>query len=67
MVGPSKLFIFQDVRVLIKGFGGFPMLAIEFIVFACYPPRSETSHDGGLVDLFPESHKSSELSAIVDC
>jgi hypothetical protein len=43
------------------------MLAIKFIAFACYPLRSESSHDGGLVDLFPESHKSSELSAIVDC
>jgi hypothetical protein len=27
------------------------MLAIEFIAFACYPPRSETSHDGGIVGL----------------
>ena len=56
-----------DVRVLIMGFEGFLMLAIEFIVFTHYPPRSETSHDGGLVYLFPESHKSSDLSAIVDC
>jgi hypothetical protein len=49
------------------GLGDFPKLAIKFIAFALYPPRSETSHDGGLLDLFPESHKSSELSAIVDC
>jgi hypothetical protein len=56
-----------DVRVLIMGFGGFPMLAIEFIAFARYPPRSETSYDGGLVYLFPESHKSSDLSAKADC
>jgi hypothetical protein len=67
LVGPINLFIFQDVRVLIKGFGGFPMLAIEFIVFACYPPRSEPSHDGGLVDLFVESHKPSDLSPIFVC
>jgi len=33
------------------GLGGFPMVAIEFIAFACYPPRSDTSQDGGLVDL----------------
>jgi hypothetical protein len=45
---------------------GFPTLAIKFIAFARYPPMSETSH-GGLADLFPESHKSSDLSAIVDC
>jgi hypothetical protein len=33
------------------GFGGSPMLVIEFIAFARYPPRSETSHDEGIVDL----------------
>ncbi len=58
---------FQDVSELTMGLGDFPKLAIKFIAFALYPPRSESSHDGGLLDLFPESHKSSELSAIVDC
>jgi hypothetical protein len=57
LVEPSNLFIFQDVRVFIIGFGDFPMrLALEFTVFARYPPRSEISHDGGLADLFPELH-----------
>jgi hypothetical protein len=32
------------------------MVAIEYIAFACYPPRSDTSQDGGLVDL-SESRK----------
>jgi hypothetical protein len=32
------------------------MLCIKYIVFACYPPRSDTSHEGGLVDL-SESQK----------
>jgi len=32
------------------------MNIIEFITFARYPPRSDTSRDGGLVDL-SESQK----------
>jgi hypothetical protein len=28
------------------------MITIKFIVIACYPPRSETSHNGGLVGLY---------------
>jgi|NOAtaT_6_FD_contig_121_401757_length_514_multi_3_in_0_out_0_1 hypothetical protein len=28
------------------------MVAIKYITFARYPPRSETSHDGGLVGLY---------------
>ena len=28
------------------------MIAIKFIAFAHYPPRSETSHNGGLVGLY---------------
>jgi len=28
------------------------MIAIKFIAFARYPPRSETSHNGGLVGLY---------------
>jgi len=32
------------------------MVGIKYIVFACYPPRSDTSQDGGLVDL-SESQK----------
>jgi len=47
------------------GFGGFPILAIKFIAFACYPPRSETSYNGELVDLFPKSHNSSDLNFLV--
>jgi hypothetical protein len=34
------------------GLGGSPMVAIKYIMFARYPPRSETSHDGGLVGLY---------------
>jgi len=40
-----------DVSVQSMDFGGFLILAIKFIAFACYPPKSETSHDGGLVGL----------------
>jgi hypothetical protein len=40
------------------GFGGFLMLDIKYIAFACYPPRSDTSHDGGLVGLNFMSHES---------
>jgi hypothetical protein len=45
------------------------MPVITFIAFARYPPRSETSHDGGLVDLlFPaETHKPRVLAIMVDC
>jgi hypothetical protein len=39
-------------------YGGFPMLDIECIAFARYPPRPDTSHDGGLVGLHPLSHES---------
>jgi len=28
------------------------MITIKFIAFARYPPRSETSHDGGLVGMY---------------
>ena len=28
------------------------MLCIKCMAFACYPPRSETSQDGGLVGLY---------------
>ena len=43
------------------------MLCIKYIAFACYPPWSETSHDGRLVDqsLSHISHMYSFL--IVDC
>jgi hypothetical protein len=27
------------------------MLSIKYIAYACYPPRSDTSHNGGLVGL----------------
>jgi len=35
------------------GFWRFPnaIYSIKYIAFACYPPRSDTSQDGGLVDL----------------
>ncbi len=32
------------------GYWRFPNI-IEYIVLACCPPRSDASHDGGLVDL----------------
>jgi hypothetical protein len=32
-------------------YGGFPMTTIKFIAFARYPPRPDTSQDGGLVGL----------------
>jgi hypothetical protein len=34
------------------------MLDIEFIAFACFPPKSETSHDGGIVGLLYLRHLS---------
>jgi hypothetical protein len=34
------------------------MLHIKYIAFACYPPRSDTSHDEGLVGLKSLSHES---------
>ena len=38
------------------------MLGIKFIAFARYPPRPDTSQDGGLVGLHPfESQKLCEL------
>ena len=38
------------------------MLCIKFIAFARYPPRPDTSQDGGLVGLHPfESRKLCEL------
>jgi hypothetical protein len=40
------------------------MLDINFIAFACYPPRPDATHDGGLVGLHfmsDKSHASSEL------
>ena len=42
------------------------MFYIKYIAYTCYPPRSETSHDGGLVDLH---YKSCALIIIVrvDC
>jgi hypothetical protein len=34
------------------------MLDIKYIAFACYPPRSDTSHKKGLVGLNSLSHES---------
>jgi hypothetical protein len=42
------------------------MLVIEFIAFARYPPMSETSHDGGLVDMIFEAQKSRVLCCVVN-
>jgi hypothetical protein len=41
------------------------MLDIKFIAFALYPPRPDTSHDGGLVGLHPLSHESYVNSQIL--
>jgi hypothetical protein len=30
---------------------GSPMLCTKYIAFACYPPRSDTTHDSGHVFL----------------
>jgi hypothetical protein len=49
-------FSFSNVDTL--GFWRFPDVGIEYIAFARYPPRPDTSHDGGLVGLYPLSHKS---------
>jgi hypothetical protein len=38
------------------------MLDIKYIAFACYPPRSDTSHDGGLVGLKSNLRASNTLS-----
>jgi hypothetical protein len=46
------------------------MLDIKFIAFSRYPPRSNTSHNGGLVGLHPfESQKLRELPILTqaDC
>jgi len=39
----------------------------HYCAYCEYVVTKQTSHDGGLVDLFPESHKSSDVSTIVDC
>jgi len=66
LVKLSKFF--QDVSVHIMGLGGSQMFAIEYIAFAHYPPRSETSHNGGLVDLhLSETHESHALTYMADC
>jgi hypothetical protein len=41
----------------------FPEALHQYIAYACYPPRSETCHDGGLVDLYLR-HKSHVLSLL---
>ncbi len=46
-------------------FGGFLMLDIKFIAFARYPPRPDTSHDGGLVGPASLSHESYVSSQIL--
>jgi hypothetical protein len=52
------------------GSEGFLILNIKHIVFARYPPRSETSQDGGLVDLecyLFEAHKLPASIPMVEC
>jgi hypothetical protein len=45
------------------GYRRFPNACIKFIVFARSPPRSETSQDRGLVDLYLfEAHESRALT-----
>jgi predicted phosphohydrolase len=48
------------------GFGGSPMLVIKFIAFAHYPPRSDTSQDGGIVVLL-ESRQLRALFLNTNC
>jgi hypothetical protein len=43
------------------------MSDIKYIAFACYPPRSETSHNKGLVDLHLRHISHVLLSITVDC
>jgi hypothetical protein len=41
-----------DAFICVRVSGGFPVFYIKYIAaYTCYPPRSETSHDGGLVVL----------------
>ena len=48
----------------IMGYRRFPNACIKFIVFARSPPRSETSQDRGLVDLYLfEAHESRALTS----
>jgi hypothetical protein len=32
--------------------GGLLILCIKYIAFVCYPPKPDTSHNGGLVGLY---------------
>jgi hypothetical protein len=44
------------------------MVVIKYIAFTRYPSRSNTSHDGGLVDLLlSKSNKPRELYLLLDC
>jgi hypothetical protein len=38
------------------GLGSFLMNDIVYILFACYPTKSDTSHDGGIVGLLYLRH-----------
>jgi hypothetical protein len=44
------------------------LLSVKYIAFDCYPPRSNTSQDGGLVGLY-KSQKLCvlNLNILVDC
>jgi hypothetical protein len=44
--------MFQGISSINYGFWRLPDDYHKFIAFACYPPRSETSHNGGLVGLY---------------
>jgi hypothetical protein len=50
------------------GFWRFPnaIYSIKYIAFARYPPRSDTSQDGGLVDLL-ESRQLRALFSNTNC
>jgi len=51
------------------GYWRFPdasTFSIKYIAFARYPPRSDTSQDGGLVDL-SESRQLRALVTITNC
>ena len=50
-IGSIKLVKFRVVVYLMAEVnqwvsGGFSMLFIKYVAFICYPPRSETSHNG---------------------
>ncbi len=50
----TALYLMAEFNLWVSG--GSPIFYIEYIAFTCYPPRSETSHNGGLVGLLYLRH-----------